>query len=112
MTATLFGVPASHPTSLAARIAPPIVRAAARRDLAALPGLLDHIDALLREGTIGGVEPNVADFQIGTSTALLATLEDVQPLLAGRPAAEHARRIAPDYPGRMGRTFPAAWLHD
>jgi len=118
----LRGARLGIPISLAARTAPPIVRAAARlnratdasarRDLAALPALLDHIDALLREGTIGGAEPNVADFQIGTSTALLATLEDVQPLLAGRRAAEHARRIAPDYPGRMPRTFPAAWLHD
>ena len=60
--------------------------------------------------TIGGAQPNVADFQIGTSTALLATLEDAQPLLAGRPALEHARRIAPGYPGRTPRVFPEAWL--
>jgi glutathione S-transferase len=118
----LEGARLGIPIPVAARVAPPIVRAAARlnrasddnvrRDLAALPGLLDHVDALLRDGTIGGAEPNVADFQIGTSTALLATLEDAGPVLAGRPAAEHARRIAPEYPGRMPRTFPPAWLHD
>ncbi|MEA2332049.1 MAG: glutathione S-transferase [Thermoleophilaceae bacterium] len=108
------------PVPLAARTAPPVIRAAARlndatddnvrRDLAALPSLFNHVDALLRAGTIGGVQPNVADFQIATTTALLATLEDVRPLLDGRPAAEHARRIAPRYPGRMPRVFPPEWL--
>ena len=57
-------------------------------------------------GTIGGPRLNAADFQIGTSTALLATFEDVQPLLAGRPAAMHARRVAPSFPGRMPTGLP------
>jgi glutathione S-transferase len=109
------------PPAVAARTSAPIVRAAAhlnhatdqnvQRDLAALPGLLDRVDALIGEGTIGGARPNAADFQIGTSTALLGTFEDVQPLLAGRPADRHARRIAPGFPGRMPRVFPTAWLH-
>jgi glutathione S-transferase len=116
----LEGAKLGVPVAVAARVAPPVIRAAARvnkatdenvqADLAALPGLLDHIDGLLRAGTIGGAQPNVADFQIGTSTALLATLEDVRPLLDGRPALEHARRIAPDYPGWTAKVFPAAWL--
>jgi glutathione S-transferase len=98
----------------------PVIHAAARanqatdenvrQDLAQLPGLLDHVDELLRAGTIGGGHPNVADFQIATSTGLLATLDDALPLLEGRPALEHARRIAPNYPGRTPRVFPAAWL--
>jgi glutathione S-transferase len=81
-----------------------------RADLASLPALLDHVDELLRAGTIGGAEPNVADFQIATSTALLATLGDVDPLLAGRPALEHARRVAAGYPGHTPKVFPQAWL--
>lgn len=99
------------PTRLAAATAPPVIRAAGRlnratdenvrRDLATLPSLLDRVDAFLADGIIGGAELNVADFQIGTSTALLATLEDAAPLLAGRPALEHARRVAPRYPGHM-----------
>jgi hypothetical protein len=48
--------------------------------------------------------------RIATSIALLATLEDVRPLLEGRPAFEHARRIAPAYPGQAPRVFPQAWL--
>jgi glutathione S-transferase len=108
------------PPAVAAAVAPPVARAAAyvnqateenvRRDLGDLPGMLDRVDGLLRTGTIGGTPPNVADFQIGTSTALLATLEDVRQLLDGRPALDHARRIAPDYPGWTAKVFPPAWL--
>jgi glutathione S-transferase len=116
----LEGAKLGIPVPIAAGVAAPVIRAAAwankatdenvRADLLALPGLIDHIDGLVRAGTIGGVQPNVADFQIGTSTALLATLEDARPLLEGRPAFEHARRIAPDYPGWTPRVFPEAWL--
>jgi hypothetical protein len=81
-----------------------------RRDLGDLPGMLDHVDGLIRAGTIGGPVPNVADFQIATSTALLATLEDVLALLEGRPALEQSRRVAPGYPGWTPRVFPSAWL--
>jgi glutathione S-transferase len=67
------------------------------RDLADLPGLLDHVDALLAEGTIGGQRLNVADFQIGTTVRMLLAMEDVAPLVAGRPAEAHARRVLPDH---------------
>ncbi|MBA3263687.1 MAG: glutathione S-transferase family protein [Thermoleophilaceae bacterium] len=120
MSSYLEGARLGVPVSIAARAGAPVIRAAAhvnhasdenvRRDLANLPALLDHVDGLLRAGTIGGADPNVADFQIATSTALLATLDDLRPLLDGRPALEHARRIAPGYPGRTPKVFPAAWL--
>jgi glutathione S-transferase len=67
----------------------------ARCDFAQLPVLLDHVDALLAEGVIGGDEPNAADYQIGTSVRVLENFEDFAPLVAGRPAAEHAARILP-----------------
>jgi len=120
MATYLAGAKLGVPVPVAALLGAPVIRAAARanyatdenvrKDLADLPALLDHIDGLLGAGTIGGAQPNVADFQIGTSTGLLATLEDAQPLLEGRPALEHARRIAPGYPGRTPRVFPQAWL--
>jgi glutathione S-transferase len=116
----LEGARLGVPVGVAVRLTPPVVKAAAyvnkatdeniQADLAALPGLLDHVDGLLRAGTIGGAELNVADFQIGTSTALLSTLEDLRPLLEGRPALEHARRVAPDYPGWAPKALPQAWL--
>jgi glutathione S-transferase len=120
MSTYLEGAKLGVPVSLAARVGAPVIRAAVhvnhatdenvRRALATLPSLLEHVDELLRVGTIGGAQPNVADFQIATSTAVLATLEDLRPLLEGRPALEHARRIAPGYPGRTPKVFPAAWL--
>jgi glutathione S-transferase len=116
----LAGARLGVPVPVAARATAPVIWAAARgtnatdetvrRDLAELPALLDHVDELLRAGVIGGAEPNVADFQIGTSTALLATLDDLGPMLGGRPALEHARRIAPGYPGRSPKVFPQDWL--
>jgi glutathione S-transferase len=116
----LKGARLGIPVPVAARMAAPIVRLSARfneageqnvrRALAALPVLFDHVDGLLEEGTIGGAERNAADFQIATSTALLATLADVRPLLEGRPALEHAGRVAPGYPGWMPKVFPDEWL--
>jgi hypothetical protein len=66
--------------------------------------------AELEDGTIGGSELNAADFQIATSTALLATMDDLRPLLDGRAALEHARRGGARLPGRLPPVFPAAWL--
>jgi glutathione S-transferase len=116
----LEGAKLGIPVSLAALTAPPIIAAAARlnhatdgairQDLADLPGLLDHVDRLLASGVIGGPELNAADFQIGTSTALLATMADLQPLLAGRPALAHAHRVASGYPGHLARALPPTWL--
>lgn len=75
--------------------------AQARRDLAALPAQLDQVDAWIAEGVLGGPEPNAADLQIAPSIRLLLTMEDVWPLLAGRPCRELAMRLFPAYPGRL-----------
>ena len=82
----------------------------ARTDLAALPAMLDRVDALIADGTIGGEEPNAADFQIGASTRLLMNFDDVRPAIEGRPAADHATRHFPAYPGRIPPVYPADWL--
>jgi hypothetical protein len=37
-------------------------------------------------------------------------MDDLRPLLEGRSALDHARRVAPGYPGRLPEVFPAAWL--
>ena len=69
-----------------------------RQDRDELPALLDHVDDLLAEGTIGGPRLNAADWQIGTTVRMLLAFEDVAALVAGRPAEAHARRVQPDYP--------------
>jgi glutathione S-transferase len=83
----------------------------ARADLRALPGHLDRVDAWLADGTLGGERPNRADLQIAPTVRLLMTLGDVAPLVDGRPAAEHARRVAGDWHGHVpAGTLPADWL--
>lgn len=83
---------------------------AARADLAALPGWLDHIDQLIADGVIGGEQPNAADLQITSSVRLLLTFEDVAPLLPERPAAALALRLFPRFAGNVpAGTAPPDW---
>jgi glutathione S-transferase len=86
--------------------------AAVRADLAALPGHLDRVDAWIAAGVIGDdAAPNAADLQIGASLRLLSTLGDGRSLLAGRPAAQLATAVFPDYPGDVpAGAYPAGWL--
>ena len=76
-------------------------REQARRALEALPAELDRVDAAIADGVIGGEQPNAADFQVATSVRLATLIDDLQPLLAGRPATALAHRLAPGYPGRF-----------
>jgi len=82
----------------------------ARAALAKLPALLDRVDALIADGTINGPQLNAADFQIAPSIGLAMTLDDLRPLIENRPAAELARRLVPNYPGKMPPVLPAEWL--
>jgi glutathione S-transferase len=81
-----------------------------RRDLEDLPGLLDHVDTLIADGVIGGHEPNAADFQIGTTVRVFLGMEDLRPYAEGRPCAELATRLLPDYPGPIPSFLPPDWL--
>jgi glutathione S-transferase len=72
---------------------------AVRADLRALPGHLDRIDAWIADGTLGG--ESAADLQVLASVRLLMTLDDLAPTFAGRPCADHARRLWPQWPGRV-----------
>ena len=80
-------------------------------DLQGLPEKLDHVDALIADGTIGGEQPNAADLQIASTLRILLCLDDLAPLMGGRPLEELARRLFPDYPGRVPTgAFPAGWV--
>jgi glutathione S-transferase len=79
------------------------------RDLAELPGLLDHVDTLIEEGVIGGDELGAADFQIGTSVRMLLAMQDVGRLVEGRPCEAFALRVQPEYPS-IPPALPVRWL--
>lgn len=80
-------------------------------DLAGLPARLDHVDALIADGVIGGEAPNAADLQIAATVRVLDVVGDLAPLLAGRPARHLAHRWFGDYPGEIpAGAFPAAWI--
>lgn len=84
------------------------VLADALRDL---PELLDRVDALAADGTIGAKHVTAADLQIGASLRVLLTVGDLHPLMLGRPGEEIARRLFPDYPGLVPEgAFPAGWV--
>jgi glutathione S-transferase len=83
---------------------------AIRADLIALPTLLDQVDDLIANGVIGGDEPNAADYQIFTSVRLLMCFDDLRGQVEGRPTAERALRLVPDFPGRVPPVLPKEWL--
>jgi glutathione S-transferase len=106
----------SVPTSLVVRISKPAIYtnsllnssndSAVRSTLANLPGMLDRVDALIGEAILNAEEPGAADAMIAPTTRALLWWEDLQPLIEGRPAAEHARRLVPHYPGAIPPVFP------
>ncbi len=71
-----------------------------------LPALLDRVDALISDGTIGGARPNAADFQILASVRVLLEFEDLGHLLEGRPCAPAARLLYPDWAGPIPGGLP------
>jgi glutathione S-transferase len=112
----LLGVPAS-----AVKRAIPLLRPGlalqmrvpdetARACLEALPGQLDHVDALIAQGVIGGERPNAADFQIAPSVRLAMCFEQLRPQIAARPAGRHALALCPHFPGRFAAVIPSDWI--
>jgi glutathione S-transferase len=83
---------------------------AVRRDLRELPGRLDHVDALISAGTIGGDQPNASDFQIAPTVRVMLSFQDLRPSLEGRPAAALARRLVPHWPDEVPSFLPREWL--
>jgi glutathione S-transferase len=114
------GAKVGVPIPLAVKTAGPIVALSAhfneatdenvRADLESLDGLLGRVDEMIAAGTLNGEQLNAADFQIATSVRLAMTLDDLRPAIEGRPAAELALRVLPDYPGQSPPVLPQAWL--
>jgi len=116
----LDGARTGVPHGLAVATAAPIIAAelkindvtddAVRADLAALPGWLDRIDDWIAGGVLGGDPPNAADFQIAAVLRLAMTMDDLRPAIEGRPCGELAKRLVPEFPGRIPPVLPAEWL--
>lgn len=85
--------------------------AAAREAISDLPTILDHVDALIADGTLNGASPNAADLQIAPTTRLLHAIGDLRPLIAGRPCEAHAFRWLPANPAEAAPgVIPADWM--
>jgi glutathione S-transferase len=124
----LEGARLGMPAGLAARTSAPVValskrltRAtdeAVRADLAALPGMLGHVDELIGKGVIGGAARNAADYQIATSIRLLLALDDLREAIDGRAGRTPGARGSAGLPrpraarlpdGLAGRHLLARW---
>jgi glutathione S-transferase len=81
---------------LIGRFAFAVDAAAEGRLLARLPAMLDRIDAWIADGVLGGAQPNVADFMVAPSLALMLYRPDMPPLFEGRPALELVDRLLPE----------------
>ncbi len=82
----------------------------ARACLELLPEQLDRIDAAVADGLLDAETPNAADFQVAATVGLLECFDDLRPHIEPRPAGALARRLVPDYAGRIGPVFPPEWL--
>ena len=76
-------------------------------DLERLPGMIDEIDGMAERGLIDGENPTAADFQIGSSIWVIATISDAKPVIEGSAAERVAERYFGEIPGTgSGRRLP------
>lgn len=104
---------ASTPVALAMAARADASAAGARSALAALPGALDHVDALLAAGTLGPADaPNAAGVQIAPTVRLITANADMRELTDGRPCSDWATRLLPGYPDTPGSAAIAKLRRD
>lgn len=73
----------------------------ARHDLAALPGMLDHVDHLVADGVVTTDAPNAATFQIMSTVRSLLGFADLQETVEAHAYATLARELFPDFPAAV-----------
>lgn len=80
-------------------------------DLGRLPGFVERIEAMADEGILGAEQPTAADFQIGASIWVIATVADVRPLLEGSAAMRVAESHFGEVPTLVpAGAIPAGWI--
>jgi glutathione S-transferase len=76
-----------------------------------LPALLDRVDELIADGTIGRAgEPNAADFQIASTIGVLRSFSELRGLLEGRPGLDLANTLFPRTVPPLPPFLPSEWL--
>lgn len=83
-------------TRTAARLIFRATEADERELLAALPAMLDRVDAWIGAGVLDGEALNAADLMIAPSLALLAYRHDLRPEIEARPAGALVDRVLPE----------------
>lgn len=81
-----------------------------RADLAALPGMLEHVDRLLADGTLSVDPPNAATLQILSTVRVLDSFADLRDFVRSHACAEPARALFPDYPAELPPLLDPEWL--
>lgn len=116
VASVLKGARMSLPTGLVVAVSKPAVyvnsliqssnAVTVRQKLGELPGMFDHVDELIERGVLNADEPGAADMMIAPTTRAFLWFEDLRPALDGRPAAEHARRLAPRFDAVIPLVLP------
>jgi hypothetical protein len=81
-----------------------------RADVAALPGMLKHVDELLADRTLSLEPPNAATLQVLATVRLLGSFEDLRALVQAHACAEPADRLFAEYKVAVPHFIPAEWL--
>ena len=85
--------------AVASRAAGRSFRAGTRNEaalVAAIPPMLDRVDAWIAEGVLASPELNVADYMVAPSLALLSYRPDLATQIAARPAGAMLDRLLPE----------------
>jgi glutathione S-transferase len=84
--------------------------AAVRRDIDALPELLDRVDGLLADGTLSTDPPNAATLQVLCSVRSLDAFSDLHGHVSTHASAAAARQLFPEFPEPVPSFLPPEWL--
>jgi glutathione S-transferase len=73
--------------------------------------MVDEIDAMAERGLLDGENPTAADFQIGASVWVIATISDVRPVFDDSAAIRIAERHFGEIPELVpAGAYPASWI--
>ncbi|HEX6457831.1 MAG TPA: glutathione S-transferase N-terminal domain-containing protein [Thermoleophilaceae bacterium] len=118
VSSVLEGAQMSLPTGLVVAVSKPAIYVNSLRQksnsrtvhekLGELSEMFDHVDDLIARGVLNADEPGAADMMIAPTTRAFLWWQDLRPVLEKRPAAAHARRLAPNFDADIPPVLPRA----